>query len=144
MKERRSFKQNLKIRQSGRSSNRRRSGRSARAGRMVIGRGAEGPGGPEAGSSVHQYKKTRGVIGEDPYLQNSWSSPLKSCHLEYSLWIWVIRWLIIFSGETDQCSLPYPRGRFDRPGSFYARARAIGPISARDCAWPCTCVDKPS
>jgi hypothetical protein len=52
MKERRSFKQNLKIRESGRS------GTAGRVGRLAIGEGVEGPGGRGAGSSLHQCKKT--------------------------------------------------------------------------------------
>jgi hypothetical protein len=74
MKERRSFKQNPKIREKQQSAQEQK----GREGRKSGDRGgAEGPGWREAGSSLHQCKKPRGVIGADRYLQNSRSSPLE-------------------------------------------------------------------
>jgi hypothetical protein len=60
MKERRSFTQNLKAQESGRSGNRRISGRPGREEIVAIGAGSERPGGREAGSSSHQCTEKPG------------------------------------------------------------------------------------
>jgi hypothetical protein len=74
MKERQSFRQNLKTCESRRSGSLRRSGKAGRAERVAIGEERKGQDGGK-GDRVYINAKNRGVIGADRYLQSSQSSP---------------------------------------------------------------------